>query len=86
MLTLRPLAPNPTRGAVTLGYGLPGAAEVRVRLFDLLGREAATLALGPQAAGWHQAPLGTEGLAAGVYVLRLEADGERRTRTLVVVR
>jgi hypothetical protein len=77
--------PNPLTEAVTLSYALPEAGPVRLAVYDLLGREVAVLADGMQPMGRHEARL--DGLAAGVYVVRMEAgDGEELlTRRVTVV-
>jgi hypothetical protein len=65
--------PNPFNGRTTavVRASAPGWAALRV--FDLLGREVATLHEGVLPAGDHQFPWDTEGLASGTYILRLVA-------------
>jgi hypothetical protein len=77
--------PNPVVRAATLSYALPEAEPVRLAVFDLLGREVAVLAEGVQPVGRHEVRL--SGLAAGVYVVRIETgDGEEVfTRRVTVV-
>ena len=77
--------PNPSRGAFEVRYGLPEAAEARVALYDVLGREVAVLASGTHEAGWHTARL-EAAIAAGVYVVRFQSAGAVRTSTVTVVR
>ncbi len=79
------VAPNPSSGGARVSYGVPEAGVVRVSVVDVRGREVAVLVDGPVSAGRHEAGLGG-GLAAGVYVVRLEAAGEVLTRQAVVVR
>jgi trimeric autotransporter adhesin len=78
--------PNPALGAVTLWFTLPEAGPVRLTVYDLLGREALRVVEGVLPAGGHETRVSVQGLPAGVYVLRLEAGGEARSRRLVVVR
>jgi hypothetical protein len=57
-----------------------------VRVYDLLGCEVARQAEGvPTEAGCHETRWDAR-VAAGVYIVRPGADGEARTRRLVVVR
>jgi len=77
--------PNPTRGAATVRFTLAEAGPASVRVFDALGRLVATLADGPLEAGRHEARL-ADSLAAGVYVVRLQAGATAASRSLVVVR
>ena len=82
--------PNPSRGVVRIPYALPEAGRARVRVVDVLGRTLAVLAEGEAAAGAHEARVAAGALAAGVYavVLELEGDGgiNRAVRRLTVAR
>ena len=83
---LAPPAPNPARARTTLRYRLAHSARVDLTLFDTSGRHVATLATGVQTAGTHAIPLDASGLAAGLYVLRLDTPDGTQTQTLTVVR
>ena len=85
-VVLHPSAPNPTRSSATLRYALAEAGDVEIALFNTLGQRVAVLATGPRAAGTHDITVRADGLAAGVYVVRLTAGGTSQTRTLTVVR
>ena len=78
--------PNPVVGRAMVEVSLPSAGPVRSAVYDLLGREVARLHDSPLAEGIHRLPFETRNLAAGVYVVRLEATGTVRTRQLTVVR
>ncbi len=77
-------SPNPTAGAATIRFSLDRAAEVRLRVFDVLGREVARLVDETREAGAHSVRFGGEALPAGLYVYRLEAGGRTLTRTLTL--
>ena len=79
------VAPNPSRGAARVSFALAEPGIARVRVVDVLGREVAVLADGERAAGRHTVALPRR-LASGVYVVTVEASGERAARTLTVVR
>lgn len=83
-LTLR--VANPIRSASTVSFSLPTAGLARVDLYDALGRRVAVIAEGDMSAGDKTATLDAAALAAGVYVLRLQAGADVVTRTLTVVR
>ncbi len=83
--------PNPTSRGATVPFDLPEAAEVRIVVYDLLGREVAVLTEGLHEAGRHQASFEASRLSAGVYVIRAEvvpAAGAVRafTQKLTLVR
>ncbi|MEM1057563.1 MAG: T9SS type A sorting domain-containing protein [Bacteroidota bacterium] len=85
-LTLAPPRPNPFRAETALEYSLPEAGPVRLMVFDLLGREVARLVDEERAAGVHRATFSPADLAAGSYVVRLEAGGEARVQRVTFVR
>ncbi len=86
VLTLEPPYPNPFRTTALLRYHLPETGPVRLRVYDLLGREVATLIDGPQPAGTHTVRLNAEDWASGLYLCVLEAGGRRRVQRLLVMR
>ncbi|GAC1369214.1 MAG: hypothetical protein NVSMB30_06870 [Hymenobacter sp.] len=78
-------APNPTATTATLRYELPTPAAVSVTVSNLLGATVRTLApTGLQSSGAHEMPLPVTGLANGIYLVRLLADGQQQTTRLVV--
>ena len=77
---------NPFAGGARLALTLPEPAAVRAQAFDALGRRVAVLWDGPAPAGLTTLRLDGAGLAAGVYVVRVEAAGAVLTRRLVRAR
>ena len=87
-LTLEPVQPNPMRERVRIGFGLPVGARVRLQVIDLLGREVAlledeALPAGTFAFDWDGRGAGRT-VPTGMYFVRLEVDGRRLVRRLVV--
>jgi hypothetical protein len=80
------VSPNPVSINSVIRYSLPRAGNVSLKLFDASGRTVGTLMDSRQPAGEHVARLqGTSGrLGAGVYVVRLEANGTSTTTRLVL--
>ena len=78
--------PNPFARRASIRFSTPASGAVRLAVYDLLGRRVAMLADGVVAAGAHPVEWNTDGLASGVYVLRLEFDGAVRTRRATLVR
>jgi exonuclease III len=80
--------PNPFSAHTTVTFSLPEMAQVRVEVFDALGRRVATIDQGARAAGTHEVGLRGTNLTAGMYLVRLTAStasGER-TATRRVIR
>lgn len=75
--------PNPGSGPVRLGFTLPSAADIRLEVFDLLGRSVGVVRVGPHPAGSHAATIDTSILPAGVYVVRLSTGRSAVTTRLL---
>ena len=73
---LKPLYPNPFNGAVNVSFTLPRASEVSLKVFDVLGREVATIISGAKQAGHHMAQWNCAECAAGIYLFKLEVSGQ----------
>ena len=78
--------PNPASGLATVAFALDEAAEVRLEVYDGLGRRVAVLAEGSHEAGPHQARWDASGLAGGVYHWRLVAGPRVESGRIVVAR
>ena len=84
--TLGPAYPNPASGTATVEVTMAAPGPLTVRLVDMLGREVATLADGPTAAGRHRLSVDTRGLPSGVYTVVMASGDVRASRRVVVVR
>ena len=80
------VAPNPIANVGRVTWALPSAADVRVTLYDALGRQVAVLADGAYGTGRHTVDLPVSALPAGVYVVRAVLGTEARTTRVTVVR
>ena len=83
--------PNPARGAVVFGFSLASRSTVKLSIFDIQGRRVATLIDGTLDAGSHQALWSTTSAdqpaaKAGLYFVRLDADGRRFTKRFATIR
>ena len=76
--------PNPFNPATTIGYALPEAAQVRLEVFDLLGRSVASLVDRFQEAGSYEAVFEAADLPSGTYLYRLQAGALRHTGRMVL--
>jgi hypothetical protein len=85
-VTLDQNYPNPFNPATTIGWELPEAGDVNVRVFDQLGRVVAEVASGFFPAGAHSASFDGSRLASGTYLYVLDAGGQRITRHLTLLK
>ncbi|MEM6647037.1 MAG: T9SS type A sorting domain-containing protein [Bacteroidota bacterium] len=70
---LHPNYPNPFNPSTTLRYDLPEAHQVRLEVYDILGRRVALLLDGQQASGAHRTTWDAPTFASGVYFARMTA-------------
>ncbi len=78
--------PNPFSSSATIRFTLAAEAAVTVRVYDVLGREVATLVDETLAAGTHAAAFEAEALPSGVYSYRIETDGFLSSGRLTLAR
>jgi hypothetical protein len=78
--------PNPFNPTTMLGYQLPVASDVRLAVYDLLGREVALLVNEKKLAGRHEAGFDAAGLSSGVYFYRLIAGPYTESRRMILMK
>lgn len=78
--------PNPFNSSVQIEYSLAIAAAVRLEIFDVSGQRLRTLVNAQQASGTHRAYWDADGVAAGPYIVRLQADEWSQTRKLLLIK
>jgi beta-glucanase (GH16 family) len=76
--------PNPFNSVTTIKYFLNKPTHVSLKIFNAVGKEITTLVDGFQEAGEYQIKWMPEGLPAGIYLGRLQADGFSETRKLMI--
>jgi len=100
--SLRQSYPNPFNPTTTIEYtiggvvalsgappsGVEGRASANVKLvvYDVLGREVAVLVNERKAAGSYSVTFNARGLASGVYIYRLTAGSYVQARKLLLIR
>ena len=75
--------PNPFVYSTTLRYSLPKTMQVRLAIYDLLGREISVLTEGTQDAGIYTQEFDGTQLPPGIYYARIELDHLQFTRKMV---
>lgn len=85
-------APSPTTGAFTLRFRIANAGRVLVRMYDISGRQVATVhdaihSPGPVVIPWSGQLTQGGSLRSGIYLMHIESAGEpERTSRIAIVR
>ena len=71
--------------STTIRFALPEGEKVALKVFDVAGREVATLIDGKLNAGTHSVKFETAGLSAGVYFYQLQTGALRITKKMLLI-
>jgi hypothetical protein len=85
-LGLYPNSPNPFNPSTRISYSVRGPGFVSLKVFDVLGREVATLVNEPKAAGLYTVAFDGSSLPSGVYFYRLNAGSYSATKKMLLIR
>jgi hypothetical protein len=83
---LRGAIPNPFNPTTTLSFALPQAGSVKLSVYNVTGREVATLVNGWRDAGNHEVTFDATGLASGLYVYQLTAGDFHATSKMMLMK
>jgi len=78
--------PNPFNPKTTIRYQIPGSDDVRLTVFDQLGREVARLVDARKDAGSYAVQFDGATCASGIYYYRLQAGSFVETKKLIVLK
>ena len=78
--------PNPFNPTTAISYQLTAISFVTLKVFDLVGRDVATLVSEELTPGNYTCQWNAAGLPSGVYFYRLEAGSYVETKKLVLLR
>jgi len=68
--------PNPFNPVTTISYQLPVKSNLKLKIYDLLGKEIITLVNGIEDAGYHKVEWNAQPFASGIYFYQLIAKSE----------
>jgi len=78
--------PNPFNPATTIRYSVPGTQYVSLKIYDVLGREVATLVNGVKQPGYYAVTWDASGYSSGVYFYRLMTHDQGVARKLMLMK
>ena len=78
--------PNPFNPSTEISFELPYQSDVRVEVYDMMGRRVATAANGTYTAGTHSVTFDASNLSSGTYIYRLITDSFQQSRSMVLIK
>ena len=78
--------PNPFNPSTAISYKLAASGHVTLKVYDILGRDVATLVNGQRTAGEHSVTFNAAGLPSGVYFYRLQAGNYSATKKFMLLK
>jgi subtilisin-like proprotein convertase family protein len=78
--------PNPFNPVTKITYTLPKSGNVELKVYDILGREVATLVNEVKPAGIYDVNFNASNLASGIYFYRIKAGDFSSIKKMVLVK
>jgi photosystem II stability/assembly factor-like uncharacterized protein len=78
--------PNPFNPTTIINYGIPKESYVTIKVYDILGREVATLVNDEKLAGKYEVKFDGSKLSSGVYFYQLRAGSYTATKKLLLIK
>ncbi|MEX2477193.1 MAG: MXAN_6640 family putative metalloprotease [Gracilimonas sp.] len=78
--------PNPFNPETNINFELPNSAYVKLEVFDIMGRKIQTLVDETRRLGSYSVSFNGDNLSSGVYLYRLNIDGEVFVKKMTLVK
>jgi hypothetical protein len=78
--------PNPFNPSTTINVSIPNESEVTLKIYDISGRETASLIDGTLKAGNYKYNFNASSLSSGIYFYKLSANGFSDTKKMILVK
>ncbi|MDX9923303.1 MAG: M1 family aminopeptidase [Ignavibacteriaceae bacterium] len=78
--------PNPFNPTTIIEYSIPISGNVKITLFDAIGKEVKELVNKYEDRGYHKIELNAENLASGIYIYKLEINNFIDSKKMILVK
>jgi len=78
--------PNPFNPTTKINYNLPADAQVKLKVFDITGREVVTLVNEFKTAGYYTADFNASNLSSGTYFYKIESGAFTDVKRMMIVK
>ncbi len=85
-VTIEQNYPNPFNPTTQIRFALPEPTHVKLIVYDMLGREVATLADGQMGAGYHSVIWNANNVSSGIYIYRLSAGNYVQVKRMLMLK
>ncbi|MDP4192654.1 MAG: T9SS type A sorting domain-containing protein, partial [Bacteroidota bacterium] len=78
--------PNPFNPSTSIKYSIPQNSMVSLKVYDILGKEVASLVNEQKSAGSYEVNFNANSLAAGMYIYELKAGNYSQTKKMMLIK
>jgi hypothetical protein len=78
--------PNPFNPTTTIRFDVPNSSQITLKVYDILGKEIATLVDEKKEPGSYQVQFGRGNISSGIYIYQMHSNNYVQTRKMVIVK
>ncbi len=78
--------PNPFNPTTNINFSIPVSGDVKLKVYNLLGQEVASLINGEMKAGNYNVEFSGHSLASGIYFYKLQSSSFTATKKLTLMK
>jgi Secretion system C-terminal sorting domain len=78
--------PNPFNPSTTINYQIPTSGMVSIKVYDVLGKEVATLVNEEKPAGSYEANFNAANLSSGIYFYKIQSGSFIETKKMILLK
>ncbi|NQU68120.1 MAG: T9SS type A sorting domain-containing protein, partial [Candidatus Marinimicrobia bacterium] len=85
-ISLAPAYPNPFNPVTNITFGLPYDSDVKINVYDMLGREVDQLVNSTLQAGSHKIVWNARNISSGLYVVKMETGNVTKIQKVLLMK